>query len=429
MSCGPAQGSTRPPPQGILPSLGDEGFRLFFLLGAVYAAVWPAMWVLALGLHLPLAHTVPAGLWHAHEMLVGAFGAALIGFLTTAAPEWTDTEPPRGRPLWALAALWGTGRIVGVLGWDGLGALGALADLAWMSALLIWLLRLSWQRRTDRLLAFAFWLALLLASTAATRWGFLSGDLALADQGIHLVGLAFLGLLGMALARITVPVTNLVLDPTERTSPFRPHPGRLHLAPGLVLVAMAGEVAGLSPAVSAFLLLAAGAAFMDRVSEAFIGRGALRAEVLMLAGASALAGAGLMMAGMSRLGAPWAEVTALHVALMGGLGLSVYAVFSVAGRLHAGLSLGLPLPVRLGAVLLVVAVALRVAPDLGVMVPGPVYGAGSLMWAAAFALWTRSYWPLLSRVRLSEAVALDETKGAPASVEPRDDLPVPAAAE
>jgi uncharacterized protein involved in response to NO len=289
-------------------------------------------------------------------------------------------------------------------------------------------LRLSWQRGTDRLLAFAFWLALLLASTAATRWGFLSGDLALADRGILLVGLAFLGLLGMALARITVPVTNLVLDPTERTSPFRPHPGRLHLAPGLVLVAMAGEVAGLSPAVSAFLLLAAGAAFMDRVAEAFIGRGALQAEVLMLAGSSALAGAGLMMAGMSRLGAPWAEVTALHVALMGGLGLSVYAVFSIAGRLHAGLSLGLPLPVRFGAVLLVIGTALRVAPDLEVFVPGPVYGAGSLAWGSAFALWTWSYWPLLSKVRPSGEAAERDGEGVPGSGAP-DRSPIAAAAE
>lgn len=80
-------------------------------------------------------------------------------------------------------------------------------------------------------------------------------------------------------------------------------PGRLHLASGLVLIAMACDAMGLSPAVSGFLLLAAGAAFMDRVGEAFIGREAVRAEILLLAGASAFAGAGLMMAGAARLGA------------------------------------------------------------------------------------------------------------------------------
>jgi uncharacterized protein involved in response to NO len=398
MSCGPATGASRPLPSGLLPSLADEGFRLFFPLAALYAALWPLLWVLALGFDLPLARTVPPSLWHAHEMLVGAFGAALIGFLTTAAPEWTDTAPPRGRPLWILAALWGTGRVVGCFGWDGLGALGMAADLAWMGALLFWLLRLSWLRRTERLLAFAFWLALLIVCTAAGRLGFLLGDLGLATQGIHLAGFAFLGLLGLALARITVPVTNLVLDPTERTSPFRPHPGRLHLAPGLVLLAMAGEVAGLSPAVSGFLLISAGAAFMDRVAEAFIGREAIRAEVLMLAGSSALAGAGLMMAGASRLGAGWSEVAGLHVALMGGLGLSVYAVFSVAGLLHAGRALRLPRFVRFGALCLCAAVVLRIAPDLGLPLPGPLHWLASLAWAAAFLIWLAAYWPILSVV-------------------------------
>ena len=399
MSCGSGtDASTRPLPRSRAGVLADEGFRLFFPLGAAHAALWPALWVLALGFDLPLARTVPPSLWHAHEMLVGAFGAALIGFLTTAAPEWTDTAPLRCRPLWALAALWGAGRVVGCLGWDGAGVLGAAADLAWMAALLGYLLWLSWRRRTDRLLAFAFWLAILLACTGAARLAFLAGDAALAGRAVHLIGLAYLGLLGLALARITTPVTNLVLDPTEATSPFRPHPGRLHLAPGLVLVAMAGEVAVLSPAVSSFLLIAAGAAFMDRVAEGFVGRGALRAEILMLSGASALAGAGLLMAGAARLGAPWSEVTGLHAAFMGGLGLGVYAVFCIAGLLHAGRPLGVPPPARLGVLCLVSSVALRLAPDLGVPPPGPPHGLASLAWAAAFLLWLAAYWPVVSRL-------------------------------
>lgn len=405
MSCG---ASTANPARTVLPgrhnAVADEGFRLFFPLAALYAALWPILWVLALSFDLPLAHTVPPSLWHAHEMLVGAFGAALIGFITTAAPEWTDTEPLRGRALWSLAVLWGIGRLVGLLGWDGAGAIGAAADLAWMAALLAYLCRLSWRRRTDRLLAFAFWLAVLLACTAATRVGFLTGDITLASLAVHLVGFAYLGLLGLALSRIIVPVTNLVLDPSEQTSPYRPHPGRLHLASGLVLVAMAGEVAGLSPAVSGFLLVAAGAAFMDRVAEAFIGRAALRAEILMLAGASLLAGAGLIMAGAARLGAPFGEVAGLHVAFMGGLGLGVYTVFCIAGLLHTGHPLGLSWPVRLGALVLVLSVAMRLSPDLGFDLPGPLHGLAALAWAGAFLIWLAAYWPKLSRIAPQAAV-------------------------
>ncbi|MDD9715717.1 NnrS family protein [Dinoroseobacter sp. PD6] len=425
MSCGPATGHDRPLPRGWRATLGDEGFRLFFALGALYAALFPLLWVVAWGLSLPLAQEVPPGLWHAHEMLIGAFGAALIGFVTTAAPEWTDTAPPRGRPLWALAGLWGLGRLVGLPGWEAAGLLGALADLGWMLALIAWLVALSLRRRTDRLVAFIFWLALLAATTATARLGFATGDLARATLGLHLAGFAFLGLLGLALSRITAPITNLVLDPTERTSPFRPHPGRLHLAPGLVLLAMAGEALGVSAAVSAWLLIAAGAAFMDRVGEAFIGREAARTEILMLAGSSALAGLGLMLAGAARLGAPWPDVTGLHIAFMGGLGLGVYAVYCIAGCLHTGQPLGLSRPARLGACALVAAVLLRVAPDFGINLPLPTMALAATAWGGGFLLWLAAYWPALSRITPPVA----RPGSAEAAPPPTAAAPYPAAAE
>ena len=106
MSCGPeTQNTLRPPPDGFWASISDEGFRLFFALGALHSVLWPLLWVLLYQFDLPLAHEMPPSLWNGYEMLVGGFGAALIGFLTTAAQEWTDTAPMRGRPLWILAAL------------------------------------------------------------------------------------------------------------------------------------------------------------------------------------------------------------------------------------------------------------------------------------------------------------------------------------
>lgn len=400
MSCAPATPAERAVPTSLWGLVSDEGFRLFFPLSALYAAIFPVFWVLALGFDLPLARTVPPSLWHAHEMLIGTFGAALIGFLTTAAPEWTDTEPLRGRQLWSFAGLWITGRLIGILGWDGLSAIGALADLAWLLLLFGYLVHLSLMRRTDRLLAFAFWVALLIGCLATARFAFLTADIDRATLAIHLAGYTFLGLLGLALARITVPVTNLVLDPTETSSPFRPHPGRMNLAPGLVLLAMAGQVGGLSPAVTGYLVLAAGAAFMDRVAEAFIGREVARGEILMLAGSSALAGLGLMMTGASALGAPWTPVTGLHVALMGGVGLGVYAVFCIAGLLHTGRPLGLSWPVRLGAVALAASVLLRILPDLGIALPGSLHALAALAWSGAFLTWAVAFRPFVTRPSL-----------------------------
>lgn len=377
--------------------LGDEGFRLFFPLAALYAALWPFQWVLVFGLDLPFARTTPPALWHAHEMIFGAFGAALIGFIATAVPEWTDTPRPQGKFLFPLAALWGVGRIVGFLGADLLGPLGAVCDVIWLLLLAAYVGRVSVQRRTDRLLAFIAWITALAACEVAVRYAFLVDDVELAQRMLHIAGFVFLGLLGLALARITIATTNLILDPTETTSPFRPHPGRLNLAPGLVALAIGGDLAGLSPEAGGYLMIAAGAAFIDRVAEGFVGREGLRAEIMVLAGSSLLAGSGLILIGLARLGAPFAEAVGLHAALMGGLGLGVLAVFSIAGLLHTGQALAFTRTTKVAMLLLVAGVALRVLPDLGVMPqpPGPAYAFAALFWAAAFLLWLKVYWPAL----------------------------------
>jgi len=385
------------PVSRTLDVLSDEGLRLFFPLAAIQTALWPLLWIVAFGLELPLTQRIPPGLWHVHEMVIGTFGAALLGFLTTAIPEWTDTERLRGRALLVLAALWGTARLLGLIGNVATDALGAVCDLLWLAALVAYLVRVSLVKRTTRLVGFIFWVSMLLIAEAVTRYGFLSLEThtGLAQRAAHLAGFLFLGILGLALARITVPVTNLVLDPSQTTSPFRPHPGRMNLAPALVAVLVCGEAMGLSAPTMGYLFIAAGAAFMDRVAEAFIGREIVRAEILALAGSSAFAGLGLIMIGLSRLGAPIPEVAGLHTAFMGGLGLGVLSVFAIAGLRHTGQALGLVRQTRAAMLLLVAAMGLRVVPEVWrtELLPMPPYALVALLWAAAFMLWLKVYWP------------------------------------
>ncbi|HMN36735.1 MAG TPA: NnrS family protein [Hyphomicrobium sp.] len=379
--------------------VGDEGFRLFFPLAALHAALWPLIWVAALGFSLPLSEAVPPGFWHAHEMVVGSFGAALIGFLTTAVPEWTGTPRLRGRALFVLAVLWGTARVLGFAGHDLSIIPAGLADASWIAALLFYIVRIAIGKRISRLNAFAFWIGLFLLGELAARYAMTiaNSDFAWSQRLIHLPGLIFLGVLGIALARITAPVTNLVLDPTQTTSPFRPHPGRLNLAPGLLAVAVGGDLAGLSLAVTGYLYIAAGAAFMDRIAESFIGRQFVRAEILALAGVSAFAGIGLMLLGLGRLGLGVSANCGLHFALMGGLGLGVLSVFSIAGLRHTGQPLGLAWQTRLALVLASAATVMRALPELVPtrVMPEPPYLAVSLLWASAFLLWLRVYWPFI----------------------------------
>ena len=387
-------------PRAALPLhriLSDEGFRIFFPLAALHASLWPLIWVLFWSLELPFARDLPPGIWHGYEMIFGAWGAALIGFLTTAAPEWSDSRRLQGHVLWLLAAAWGFARIAGLTGADLLIWPAALADLIWLGFLPLYLLVVSARKRTDRLLSFAGW-ALALAGLAIwARLKMVMGETEGAMRALMLAGLLFAGLLGLALARITVPVTNEVLDPTGRSSPFRPHPGRLNLGPGLVALAVLADLAGASVAVTGYLWIGAGAAFMERVAEGFIGRAAFRTEILGLIAAAGFAGAGMIALGAARLGAPWPEVAALHLVVMGGLGLGVLAVLAIAGRFHTGQGLGLSHRTRVAFGLVALATLLRVLPEMGLMPspPGPLHGIAALAWAAGFLLWLWDYWPAL----------------------------------
>lgn len=394
-----------------LASLSREGFRLFFPLAAIHAALWPLLWVIVFNFNLPFASSIPPGIWHMHEMIIGTFGAALIGFITTSVPEWTDTKRLQGNALLALAALWAAARVFGLIGVTVLDALSAVCDILWLGALVAYLVSISIEKRSTRLSAFVFWITALLLTEIVTRYAFL--DIAthadLAQRAARLSGFVFLGILGIALARVTVPVTNLVLDPSEETSPFRPHPGRLNLAPGLVGLLVLAEALGLSDATTGYLFVAAGAAFMDRIAEAFIGKKIIRAEILALVGSSAFAGLGLILIGVAQLGAPISDFAGLHLAFMGGLGLGVLSIFAIAGLRHTGRALGLVRQTRFAMLLLVAATLLRVVPEVWptALLPSPPYYAVSLVWAAAFLLWLKVYWPFFRELPRTNASSVE----------------------
>lgn len=91
----------------LLAVMSDEGLRLFFpLLPPSMRHCGPCYGSLLWSFGLPLIETTAPGQWHAQEMIIGSFGAALLGFLTSALPEWTETPRLRGRPLFVLAGLW-----------------------------------------------------------------------------------------------------------------------------------------------------------------------------------------------------------------------------------------------------------------------------------------------------------------------------------
>lgn len=374
-----------------------EGLRLFFPVAACHAVLLPLVWVGLFAFSLPFACAIPMSQWHAHEMIFGAYGAALAGFLTSAVPEWTDTRPRRGRALLLLLFLWLPGRVIGLVGFDALNVVAAITDLAFLGVLFWFVLKALIERGSRRHASFAVWVGLFWLVELAIRAAWLAGDTGLSGRLLQAALMIFLVFFSLAIARINVVVINLALDPGGETTPYRPHPGRQNLTAGLVAVYAVAALVAPASAVPAWLALAAAAAFFDRLAEWFIGLAVFRTHVLALAGANLFAGLGFLMIGLAGLGAPLSPTTGLHVLSVGSLGLAVLAVFIIAGLRHTGRALDLPWQAHAAVILMTGAGLVRVLPEIGIapFLAGAHYGASALLWSSAFALWLAGFLPLL----------------------------------
>ncbi len=92
-------------------ALFQYGFRPFFLLAGLHAALAVPLWLAIWRGDLGWQPAMPASIWHAHEMLFGFATAALAGFLLTAVPNWTGTAAIKGPRLMLLVAVWVAGRV------------------------------------------------------------------------------------------------------------------------------------------------------------------------------------------------------------------------------------------------------------------------------------------------------------------------------
>ena len=84
------------------PAILSDGFRPFFLLGAIYAGLAILVWLPVFHGELSLNSAFAPRDWHIHEMLFGYLPAVMTGFLFTAIPNWTGRLPIQGKPLLAL---------------------------------------------------------------------------------------------------------------------------------------------------------------------------------------------------------------------------------------------------------------------------------------------------------------------------------------
>ena len=93
------------------------GFRPFFLAASVFSIIAMTIWTANYTFQIEFGFsTIPATLWHAHEMLFGYALAVIAGFLLTAIKNWTGEEVLRGKSLALLLSLWLTSRLMPLSG-------------------------------------------------------------------------------------------------------------------------------------------------------------------------------------------------------------------------------------------------------------------------------------------------------------------------
>lgn len=378
-----------------IPAILRLGFRPFFLLGTLLAALAIPVWIAALqGWTLP----VPVGgwlAWHRHELVFGFAGAIIAGFLLTAVQTWTGRPSLSGRPLALLSGLWLLGRLSWWLptGWPLL-----LFNLAFLLAVAGVMARLLWAVRQRRNYPIVLVLVLLAAVDLLSLLGVLLQHDAWQRQGslaaIWLVA-AMMTLIG---GRVIPFFTQRGLGRLEMVPPWA-WLDLFLLVGTLVLALLTGAGLLLQPHWGgAVLLWALGLGHGVRLVRWF-DRGLLRVPLLW---SLHLAYAWMVLACLglalwhSGVEVPFSQALhALTVGAMAGLILAMLARVSLG---HTGRPLQLPRGFAIAFVLLNLAALLRV---LGVsFAHQPALWLAMLAWVLAFAQFLYCYGPMLCRTRV-----------------------------
>ncbi len=233
------------------------GFRPFYLLAALLAAVAVPVWVAQyLGwIDWP---RVALG-WHMHEMVFGMVVAVIAGFLLTAVRAWTGLWTPREGHLAALAALWVAGRVAMLAAPP---MLAALVDLAFLP-LVAWPLWRVLRRGGNKRNQFLPVLLGLLAIANALYHATVLGWVALSPVAPVQAAILIVVLLESVMGARVIPM--FTRNGAPGSTPLV-HPRRDKLALGLTAATVLGWMLPLPPAAFAGIAFAAGCAAMLRLA-------------------------------------------------------------------------------------------------------------------------------------------------------------------
>lgn len=381
---------------GRYPVVLAYGFRPFFLLAGIHAAIAIPLWIAVLhGFDLP-STVLPAQIWHVHEILYGFIAAAMAGFLLTAVPSWTGQRGYAGAPLAGLVVLWLAGRVAMTVPL-GLSPLWAgVIDLAFLPALALTLLPALLRSGNRRNLVFIGLLALLFASNLHFH---LNGANANAPLFLGLNAMMLLvSLLGGRILPAFTSAALKQLGDDVRIRRYQPlDRAALAAVVGLLLVDLVvadSNYAAVMAAVAAVLLAA-------QLGQWQGYRTASMPIVWVLHVAYAWLPISLALKSAVMFGAPIPVTSWLHALSVGALATMILGVMSRAALGHTGRPLVTPGPVVLAYWLLPAAALVRVfGPMLMPALDSLWLTTAAVLWCLAFLLYLLVYAPILCRPRI-----------------------------
>lgn len=382
------------------PALLSAGFRPFFLAAGLWACIAMVVWVLMLRGVVALPTAFDPITWHFHELLFGFVAAAISGFLLTAIPNWTGRLPLQGWPLGTLVLLWVLGRAaVAVSAWTG-PAVAAVADLAFLVAMLTVVLREIVAGKNWRNLPMVIALALLVAANALIHVGVLenmtAGETVWIDIGKRLAIAVVIMLISLVGGRIIPSFTANWLRRREAAA-LPVAFNRFDKATlGLSLLAWAGWIVADLTKVTGALLVAAALAHAVRLVRWRGGATTPEPLLWILHVAYAWIPVGMALLGLSAW-MPELVTTAIHALTAGAMGTMILGVMTRATLGHSGRDLTAGKgTVAVYLLVQVAAVARIVAPFLDAGY-APALDLAGTAWILAFALFVALYSPLYVR--------------------------------
>lgn len=355
------------------------GFRPFYLLAGAFAA-------LAVPFHaLQYTGWVPGTdpLWHAHEMLFGFAFAVIAGFLLTAVRVWTKRDTPAGGTLAAIAGLWVVARLLAFYSLP----LAVAADALFAIAV-------AWGIGRA-----------LIASGNRRNWFFIALVLAIGGASIAFYSHPRIGLtIGLDVVLFVMAViAGRVIPMFTNNAILGAGARRIEslekAALGAVLLLIGADFLSLDAAASIVALAAAG---LHAVRLALWSpfKTFSKPIVWILHVSYAWIVVHLALRGLAGFGVVPISL-ATHALTVGAIGGMTLGMMTRTARGHTGrpLSVG---PSEIAAYLLVHAAAV-VRVLLPLVWPAAylwLISAAALIWSAAFAIFTLTYIPILSRPRL-----------------------------